>query len=43
MPTGTTLEQCEADYKPAADFNTQDAQMFAVKCVELDLLPSSKT
>ena len=42
LPPGTTLAQCEADAKPATDSNFGDAQLFAVKCVELDLLPASK-
>jgi hypothetical protein len=42
LPTGTTLEECRAEHKPAADLNTEEAQMFTVKCVELDLLPASK-
>lgn len=42
LPPGNTLEDCENAIKPAQDVNTQDAQLFAVKCVELDLIPASK-
>lgn len=41
LPEGTTLEECEAQHKPATDFTFGDAQFFAVKCIELDLLPAS--
>lgn len=42
MPPGVTLAQCEADHKPAWDTNTATAQFAGYRCVEVDLLPTSR-
>ena len=42
MPPGTTLAECIADHKPTLDHAPSDAQMMGWRCVEIDLLPTSK-
>ena len=41
LPPGYTLEDCETNKGPVVTANAADAQLLSVKCVELDLTPSS--
>jgi hypothetical protein len=42
MPPGTSVKDCEADHTPAADAMSDGVIKFGYKCVEVDLLPTSK-
>ena len=42
MPPGTTLAECIADHTPAVDHAPDGAQMMGWRCIEIDLLPTSK-
>lgn len=43
MPDGTTLEQCEAEHRPATDSASTDMILMSVKCVEMELHGASRT